>query len=205
MVRLSWCETNPASTAPCLLGSFPMTCRPFFSSVVFCLLLLSGLPVRAADQKQTAKVYGEWKILVKCDKGPEYDALIKREGLPLFRQAGGRMVGWWKTLVGNLYEQVTIWEYDDMTAFERAIGILGGEPKFAKFVEKRDPLLAGEQSRFLRLTGRAEPPTLAEPAKFVIHEVHRVPPGKADQYRDAMEVRGLALLKQHGFHPAGPF
>ena len=115
------------------------------------------------------------------------------------------MVGWWKTLVGNLYEHVTIWEYDDMTAFERAIGILGSEPKFAKFVAQRDPLLAGEQNRFLRLTEKAEPPTLAEPAKFVVHEIHRVPLAKADGYRDAMERRGLALLKKHGFRPAGPF
>jgi type 1 glutamine amidotransferase/glyoxylase-like metal-dependent hydrolase (beta-lactamase superfamily II) len=182
-----------------------MTCRRLSSSVVIGLLLISGLRNLAADDKQTAKVYGEWKILVKCDKGPEYDSLIKKEGLPLFRQAGGRMVGWWKTLVGNLYEQVTIWEYDDMAAFERAIGILGGEPKFAKFVAQRDPLLAGEENRFLRLTGKAEPPTLAEPAKFVVHEIHRVPLAKADDYRNEMERRGLVLLKQHGFHPVGPF
>ena len=114
-----------------------MICRPFSFSVAIGLMLLSGLAAHAAEDKQTAKVYGEWKILVKCDKGPEYESLIKSEGLSLFRQAGGRMVGWWKTLVGNLYEHVTIWEYDDMAAFERAIGILGSEPKFAKFVAKR--------------------------------------------------------------------
>ena len=182
-----------------------MTSRRFSASVVIGLLLLSGLPARAAEDKQTAKVYGEWRILVKCDKGPEYESLIKQDGLPLFRQAGGRMVGWWKTLVGNLYEQVTIWEYDDMAAFERAIGILGNEPKFAKFVARRDPLLAGEENRFLRLTGKAEPPTLAEPAKFVVHEIHRVPLAKADDYRNEMERLGLLLLKQHGFRPVGPF
>ena len=29
------------------------------------------------------------------------------------------MVGWWTTLIGNLYEHVTIWEYDDMAAFRK--------------------------------------------------------------------------------------
>ena len=61
------------------------------------------------------------------------------------------MVGWWNTLVGDLYEQVTLWEYDDMAAFEHAIQTLSKDPAFARFVAARDPLLAGEESRFLRL------------------------------------------------------
>jgi hypothetical protein len=32
-----------------------------------------------------------------------YDQLIEKSGLPLFGQAGGRMVAWWKTLIGDLY------------------------------------------------------------------------------------------------------
>src|SRR5438105_8656285 len=117
---------------------------------------------RAADgpSDSLGKVYGEWRIGVKPDKGTEYDKLIETAGLPLFRQAGGRMVGWWKTLVGNLYEHVTIWEYDDMAAFEEAVGFLGGDKRFADFVAKRDPLLAGEENRFLKLTEGAVPPAL---------------------------------------------
>src|SRR5262249_20137081 len=107
------------------------------------LLFLRPVDGRAADPPDSlGKVYGEWLIAVKPDKGAEYDKLIESEGLPLFRKAGGRMVGWWKTLVGDLYEQVTIWEYDDMAAFEKAIGILGNDKKFAEFVARRDPLLA---------------------------------------------------------------
>ena len=52
----------------------------------------------------TNKVYGEWLIRVKPDKGVEYNQLIEQQGLPLFREAGGRMVGWWNTLVGDLYD-----------------------------------------------------------------------------------------------------
>ncbi len=152
-----------------------------------------------------ARVYGEWRIRVRPDQGPAYDALIEKSGLPLFRQAGGRMVGWWKTLIGDLYEHVTIWEYDDMAGFEKAVQFLGKNPEFAKFVAARDPLLTGEESRFLRLAARAERPLLPEPAPFVVHEIHRVPLARRDAYLAFIDKTGRDLLKTHGFRPVGPW
>ena len=120
-------------------------------------LLLLGWSI-ADDSKPSpssapnaSKIYGEWRIRVKPDRGVEYGQLIKEKGLPLFREAGGRMVGWWTTLIGDLYEQVTIWEYDGMPAFEKAVQFLGKEERFSSFVKLRDPLLSGEESRFLGL------------------------------------------------------
>ena len=152
-----------------------------------------------------SRVYGEWRIRIKPDRGEAYGQLIEKSGLPLFREAGGRMVGWWKTLVGDLYEHVTLWEYDDMAAFERAIGFLSKNSAFAGFVSARDPLLAGEESRFLRLAPGAAKPLLADPAPFVIHEIHRVPLARREAYLDFMTRKGLELLKAHGFRPVGPF
>lgn len=171
------------------------------------VLVSSTTGVRAADERPASlgKVYGEWRILVKPDKGPEYDKLIETEGLPLFRAAGGRMVGWWKTLVGNLYEHVTIWEYDEMAAFEKAISFLGPNPQFAKFVEKRDPLLAGEENRFLKLSAEAVAPTLHDPAKFVVHAVHKVPLARQGQFLYYLESEGLKLMQSYGFRPVGPW
>ena len=150
-------------------------------------------------------VYGEWRIRVKPDKGPDYNRLIEQSGLPLFREAGGRLVGWWNTLIGDLYEHVTIWEYDDMAAFERAIGFLSKNPAFARFVAARDPLLAGEESRFLRLAAGAAGPSLPEPAPFVVHEIHRVPVARKEAYLAYMTKHGLGVLKANGFRPAGPW
>jgi|GEM_PF-340892 len=151
------------------------------------------------------KIYGEWLIRPQPAKGTEYRQLIAQKGLPLFREAGGRMVGWWNTLVGNLYEQVTIWEYDDMAAFQKAVEFLGKNERFARFVAERDALLAGEQNRFLKLAAFAEKPQLQESASFVIHEIHRVPMPRLDAYLKFMENEGLALLKKHGFRPVGPW
>ncbi len=175
------------------------------------LIVIAATAISYGDDRDAppgrdgSRVYGEWRIRIRPDQGPAYNRLIEQSGLPLFRKAGGRMVGWWTTLIGDLYEQVTIWEYDDMAAFERAIQFLSKEPAFARFVATRDPLLAGEESRFLRLAPHAQPPSLPEPASFVIHEVHRVPLARRAEYLAFMTGRGLALLKAHGFRPAGPW
>ena len=152
-----------------------------------------------------ARVYGEWRIRVKPDQGPAYNRLIEQSGLALFRAAGGRMVGWWNTSIGDLYEHVTIWEYDDMAAFERAGQILSKNPAFAKFVAVRDPLLAGEESRFLRKAAGALRPSLPETAPFVVHEIHRVPLARKNAYLAFMARHGLNLLKTNGFRPVGPW
>jgi len=133
-----------------------------------------------------------------------YGQLIQEKGLPLFREAGGRMVGWWKTLIGDLYEQVTIWEYDGMPAFEKAIGFLGNNERFHKFVELRDPLLAGEECRFLRLAAWSEKPGLPEEGKYLVHEIHRVPLSRMENYLSFMQ-RSLPVLKKAGFRLTGPW
>jgi type 1 glutamine amidotransferase len=162
-------------------------------------------PPKPAAGAASSRVYGEWRIRVRPDRGPAYNRLVEQSGLPLFRAAGGRMVGWWNTLVGDLYEHVTLWEYDDMAAFEKAVGFLSKNADFARFVGTRDPLLAGEESRFLRLAPGAASPSLPEPSPFVIHEVHRVPPARRAEYLAFMTGQGLGLLKAHGFRPAGPW
>ena len=149
-------------------------------------------------------VYGEWRIRVKPDRGADYAKLIAEQGLPLFREAGGRMVGWWTTLIGDLYEHVTIWEFDGMPAFEKGVGFLGKDERFAKFVALRDPLLSGEESRFLRLLPGGKRPSLPAEAAMVIHEVHRVPFEKRKAYAEAAAT-ALAVFEKHGLRVAGPF
>jgi hypothetical protein len=160
---------------------------------------------RSAPGRESSLIYGEWRIRVRPDQGPAYNRLIEQSGLPLFRAAGGRMVGWWNTLIGDLYEHVTIWEYDNLAAFERAIQFLDKDPAFARFVAARDPLLAGEESRFLRLTPGGARPPLPDSAPFVVHEIHRVPMARREAYLGFMAGRGLELLKSYGFRPSGPW
>ena len=69
----------------------------------------------------------------------------------------------------------------------------------------RDPLLAGEENRFLRLTDFAARPALPEQAAIIVHEVHRVPLDRRDGYLSFMEKEGMGLLARHGFQPVGPW
>ncbi len=185
------------------------SCILVLSTVLVFASLAATLPAQENAEKEkhsaTGRVYGEWVIRVKPDKGLEYNELIKRKGLPLFRAAGGRMVGWWNTLIGDLYEHVTIWEYDSMEAFGEAVASLGENERFAEFVKLRDPLLAGEESRFLRLADGAEPPKLPESAATVVHESHHVPVDRMSGYARFMKTEGLRTLRKHGFRPVGPF
>lgn len=166
-------------------------------------------PTEQSTEQNSARpaprAYGEWRIQIRPDQLDEYAALIETKGLPLFRAAGGRMVGWWKTFVGDLYEHVTIWEYDDLAAFEQAAGKLGTDKRFAEFAALRDPLLAGEQNRFLHLADFGTRPALPEQSKIVVHEVHRVTDSQRDVYLLFMQNKGLPLLKSHGFRPVGPW
>jgi len=179
-----------------------------YLSLAVLLAIVSGYEALGAPPHtppdSARKISGEWRIHIRPDQSQEYNQLIAEQGLPLFRAAGGRMVGWWTTLVGDLYEHLTIWEYDDMAAFERAIEFLGGEEKFARFVKARDPLLDAEENRFLKFAEGAQPPKVPETAKFVIHEQHRVPLARRDDYLKFMRENGLPSLKRHGFRVAGP-
>jgi hypothetical protein len=166
-------------------------------------LAAEGAANEKAKEAPAGKVYGEWCIRIRPDKGADYNRLIEKEGLPLFRAAGGRMVGWWKTAVGDLYEQVTLWEYDGLAAYEKAGTFLGKNERFARFVDQRDPLLAGESSRFLELADWADPPTLPTTDPVVVHEIHRVPLNRMEPYLEFMRHQ-LPMLKRHGFRPVGP-
>lgn len=176
---------------------------------------LASVAIRAADpapgaaeragQLAAPRAYGEWRIQIKPDQLDEYAALIESKGLPLFRGAGGRMVGWWRTFVGDLYEHVTIWEYDDLAAFEQAAGKLGADKRFAELANLRDPLLAGEQNRFLHLADFGTRPAFPEQSKIVVHEVHRVTDSERDAYLLFMQNKGLPTIKSHGFRPVGPW
>ncbi len=201
-----------------------MTCRDFLQSsrwvvsavlAAFVVMVSSTATLRAEQQSRpdaapagepaAGKVYGQWLIRVKPDRIAEYDKLIETRGLPLFRAAGGRMVGWWKTMIGNQYEQVTIWQYDDMAAYDAAVASLGKNERFAEFARLRDPLLAGEESQFLRLADGAEPPELPLSAARVVLERHRVPLARTADYLSFMTTAGASLLGKHGFRPIGPF
>ena len=182
----------------------PTVLEHFLAGIQFALGDLPADTRPSATLPPAPPVFGEWRIRVKPERVAEYGQLIEKQGLVLFREAGGRPVGWWTTLVGDLYEQVTLWEYDDLAAFERAVRRLGADERFRRFAAERDPLLAGEESRFLRLAPGGLKPALPESAAVVVQEIHRLPPASATKYWKDLEG-ALSRRRAAGFRLAGPF
>ena len=115
----------------------------FFGAFGACLDCARRRPSQAGGRR--GRALRLWRVADQGapDQGPAYDSLIEKSGLPLFRQAGGRMVGWWKTLIGDLYEHVTIWEYDDMAAFEKAVEFLAKERRICQVRGGARPAVIG--------------------------------------------------------------
>ena len=184
--------------------------RPLRNCWVLFALLMLPFTARGDDPpkppgSEAARVYGEWRIRVKPDQGPAYDQLIEKSGLPLFRQAGGRMVGWWKTLIGDLYEHVTIWEYDDMAGFEKAVGFLSKSPEFAKFVAARDPLLIRRGEPVPAAGFRGDAAELARAGALCrARDSPRATCAAGRLSRVHDQARALVCSKLNGFRPVGP-
>ena len=167
-------------------------------------ILVIALIVSFAAPASAQTVYGQWQINVKPGMMKEYEQLITSEGLPLFKQ-NARMVGWWKTLIGDLYQMTTIWEYDSIADWEDGVRAAENNPAFQSFAAKRDKLLDGETSEFLKLPVFAS--LTGNPISWdvIIHETHIVKQGHMEPYLEYWNKTGLKGLAEAGFRIVGPF
>ncbi len=171
---------------------------------VLLVILVGVLIVFQSVPSAAQMVFGEWRINVKPGMMKEYEQLIIDEGLPLFKK-NARMVGWWKTLIGDLYQMTTIWEYDSIADFEEGVRAAENDAAFQRFAEKRDKLLDGEKSEFLKKPDFV--PLIGKPITYsvIIHETHIVKQGHMDAYLDYWNKIALKGLAEAGFRIVGPF
>ena len=167
-------------------------------------ILAIALIVSFAAPASAQTVYGQWQINVKPGMMNEYEQLIIGEGLPLFKQ-NARLVGWWKTLIGDLYQMTTIWEYDSIADFENGVRAAGNDPAFQSFAAKRDKLLDGEVSEFLKLPAFASLTGNPISWEVIIHETHIVKQGHMEPYLEYWNKTALKGLAEAGFRIIGPF
>ena len=169
---------------------------------------LFGCAQQAVEPKpfQPAKVYGEWRIRVKPGQDEKFSRLVNEQGLPVYRAAGGTMIGWWKTLVGgSSYEHTAIWEFDSVSAFESSMKSLQNNEAIARYDSARALLIDGDNSRLLNLAPGANKPDIPISANFVVHEIHRVPFAEQTAYFSYLTQEGIPALEKQGFRPVGPF
>ena len=153
-------DVHPAISLPHLPWAYSMTRFHGLSWLLFAVAV-TVLPSRSQAQPAAAKpatdeistrVYGEWRIHIRPDQGTAYRRLIEQSGLPLFREAGGRMVGWWTTLIGDLYracDHLGIRKYGGVRARGR---VVGEEPGVCQVRRRARSAACRRGTRFLRLT-----------------------------------------------------
>ena len=79
----------------------------------------------------------------------EYLALFEAEGLAVQQRILGRMVGYYRSELGELNQIVHLWAYIDLREREERRAVLLRDPQFAAYVQKMLPLLVHQASRIL--------------------------------------------------------
>src|SRR2546426_405266 len=121
----------------------------------------------------SGKVYGEWFIRVKPDKGAEYSQLIQEKGLILFRDAGGRVgrrgeylrfmeravpllqkhgfrpVGPFETGVGRWSQVTYLFRYESLAERDQLMAAFAAQPYGVTYSVRIGELVDDIQNRIL--------------------------------------------------------
>jgi len=79
----------------------------------------------------------------------EYLALYETEGLAVQRRILGRMVGHYRSEIGELNQVIHLWAYVDLSERGQRRAALLADPQFKAYVQKMQPLLVRQESRLL--------------------------------------------------------
>jgi hypothetical protein len=79
----------------------------------------------------------------------DYLALYESEGLDIQRRILGRLVGYYRSEIGELNQVVHLWAYTDLLEREKRRASLLADPGFKAYVHKMLPLLVSQESRIL--------------------------------------------------------
>lgn len=75
--------------------------------------------------------------------------LYESEGIDIQREVLGNLIGWFTTDIGDLSTVVSIWGYESMAEREERRKRLQGDPRWAPFVAKIQPLIHTQRNRIL--------------------------------------------------------
>jgi hypothetical protein len=79
----------------------------------------------------------------------DYLALYETEGLAVQRRILGRMVGYYRSEIGELNQVIHLWAYVDLSERGQLRAALLADPQFKAYVQKMLPLLVRQESRLL--------------------------------------------------------
>lgn len=78
-----------------------------------------------------------------------YEQIFASRVLPLIHEFGLRMVGIWRTVVGNAGEYLELWEFGSLAEFEREWKRLMNDPRLTEVFQSTGPLVEDERFAIL--------------------------------------------------------
>ena len=78
--------------------------------------------------------------------------LFEREGLPLYVQYCGKLLGYYVSDSGELNQVIHLWSYESVEDRERRRASLYLDPRWNAFLEAALPLMMRQESRLLKPT-----------------------------------------------------
>ncbi len=115
-------------------------------------VLLGTMHSNLLAQQPQAKVYWMITIEIPLAKLGEYHQLAAAELAPMQEKYGYKFIGSWQTIVGNIEQVISIAEFENMEAYNKARqGFLGSE-EWKAFSKKTDGMIKGVKTRFLWAT-----------------------------------------------------
>ena len=132
------------------MGEIIMNHKIIKSSALFILLFLF-LNVGFAQQANE-KVYWMVTTEVALNNLPEFHAFMGKELAPLMEKHGYMPVAAWQTIVGDIEEVVSVSEFENMTAYNKARVSLLTSEEWKTASKKYGTMVKSTKTRFLRAT-----------------------------------------------------
>ncbi len=82
-------------------------------------------------------------------KMAQYKEVETKELIPLFNKSGVKMIGHWNTVVGNSYETVNLYAFNDMTHYQKVRVAGSKDPEYQKLQADLGALTMSSNSRLL--------------------------------------------------------
>jgi hypothetical protein len=94
-------------------------------------------------------IYAETSATLVPGKMAEYQALVSKEVLPIWAKLGIKLVGSWHTTVGNTFETVALFAYDDMAQMQKQTAARNKDKDYIAVSQKAASIMLSSVTRIM--------------------------------------------------------
>lgn len=88
-------------------------------------------------------------VQLNTGKLQEFSDILSKEYLPIAEKQGQKLVGTWRTVVGNVDEVIDLWAFDSLEHFSKVRAALAQNPEWQKAYVRLRSTVAAENHRII--------------------------------------------------------